>query len=63
MSENMKVEKQGNTLTIKVQLDAKGRPSSTGKSTILFTSHGYAWMHALHIPGPMIARSGLIKTF
>lgn len=37
----MQVERKGNQLTITVPLDPKGKPSSTGKSIILYTSGGF----------------------
>ncbi|UCG52849.1 MAG: hypothetical protein JSW58_04655 [Candidatus Latescibacterota bacterium] len=36
----MKVKVNGNTVTATIEL-REGRPSSTGKSTILFTTGGY----------------------
>jgi len=40
----MKVKREGNKVTIEVELNTTNPPpSSTGKSLILFTSHGYQW--------------------
>jgi len=40
----MKVQKDGNKLIIEVELNENNPPpSSTGKSLILFTSHGFKW--------------------
>lgn len=40
---DMQVTLEGNELTIKVKLLDSPRPSSTGKSLILFTSGGFKW--------------------
>lgn len=37
----MKATLKGSTLTIEVELDPKGKSSSTGKSTIKYTSRGF----------------------
>ena len=42
MAENIDIKKKGNKITIVVEIDEKGRPSSTGKSTILYTTGGYS---------------------
>jgi len=39
----MMVVRKGSKLTITVLLDEKGKPSSTGKSTILYSSGGFQW--------------------
>jgi hypothetical protein len=43
----MKVEKNGNTVTITIELDKNPKPSSTGKSLIAYTSHGFQWIEDL----------------
>ena len=45
----MEVKKEGNKLTITVELDPKGRPSSTGKTTILYTSSGFKYQEDVGI--------------
>jgi hypothetical protein len=45
----MKIEKNGNTVTITVDLDKNPKPSSTGKSLIVFTSHGFQWVEDLGV--------------
>ncbi len=37
----MDIKTNGNQMTITISLDPKGRPSSTGKSTVLFSSGGF----------------------
>lgn len=37
---NVKIQKRGNVLTIKVDLSERGYPSSSGKSTILASTEG-----------------------
>ena len=37
------VKKEGNTMTITIELSEDPKPSSTGKTLILFTSHGFQW--------------------
>lgn len=37
----MKTRREGNKLTIEVELDPKGRPSSTGKSLVVYSSQGF----------------------
>lgn len=37
---NIKVEVKGNILTIKVKLDAKTKPSASGKTLIIASSQG-----------------------
>jgi hypothetical protein len=44
----MEVKREGNKLTITVELTA-GRPSSTGKSVILFSSEGFKWYEDIGI--------------
>lgn len=44
----MEVKREGDTVTITVKL-GKGEPSSTGKSTILYTSKGFQWAEGLGI--------------
>ena len=43
MNNGMAVTRVKNKLRIDVELDSKGRMSSTGKSTILFSSGGFKW--------------------
>lgn len=38
----MQVDVKGNIMTIAVTLDAKGRPSSTGKMLLHYSSGGFA---------------------
>lgn len=38
--ENITMDRKGNKLTITIDLSAKGKPSSTGKSDIIATSGG-----------------------
>jgi len=45
----MKVERVGNKVTITVDLTDKPRLSSTGKSYILYTSHGFQWIEGIGI--------------
>ena len=45
----MEIKKDGDKLTIVVDLDPKGHPSSTGKTTILFSSRGFQWEQDLGI--------------
>lgn len=44
----MDIKKEGDTVTITAKLD-NGVTSSTGKSTILFSSHGFQWAQGLGI--------------
>lgn len=37
----MNVKREGNRLTIEVELDPKGRPSSTGRSMVVYSSGGF----------------------
>ena len=39
----MDIKREGNKLTLTVELTDDPKPSSTGKSLILFTSHGFQW--------------------
>jgi hypothetical protein len=45
----MKVERKGNTVIITVELEKNPKPSSTGKSLVLYTSHGFKWTEDLGI--------------
>ena len=47
MSLNMK--REGNKVTITIELFKEPYTSSTGKSTILYTSKGYQWQEGLGI--------------
>jgi len=47
-SREMKVVRNGNKVTIEFELGS-GYTSSTGKSTILFTSGGFKWIEGLGI--------------
>jgi len=48
MSEkSMKAELKGRRLTIVVELNKEGRPSSTGKSILLYSSGGFQWPEGL----------------
>lgn len=38
----MKLEREGNILKIEIEL-GEGRPSSTGKTTVLYSSGGFQW--------------------
>lgn len=44
----MEVKKEGNKVTITIELQPP-RPSSTGKTTILYTSKGFRWLEGMGI--------------
>jgi len=43
----MEVKKDGQKVTIAVELEKQGYPSCTGKTTVLFTSGGFCWVQGM----------------
>lgn len=39
----MEVKREGNRLTITVELTDNPQPSSSGKTLMLYTTHGFLW--------------------
>jgi len=46
---SLNVKREGNKVTLTVELFAQPYTSSTGKSTILYTSKGYQWIENMGI--------------
>jgi hypothetical protein len=46
---SLNVKREGNKVTITIELFKEPYTSSTGKSTILYTSKGYQWQEGLGI--------------
>jgi hypothetical protein len=46
---SLNVKREGNKVTITVELFTQPYTSSTGKSTILYTSKGYQWIENMGI--------------
>jgi len=46
---DMKIIKNGNKLTLEIELDPTGKPSSTGKTTILYSSGGFKYEQGIGV--------------
>jgi len=54
--EDVDIKRAGNKLTLTVELTDNPKPSSTGKSLILYTSHGFQWEEDIAINLTVIKR-------
>jgi len=45
----MKITKNGNKVTLEFELEEKGHPSASGKTTVLYSSKGFLWQEGLGV--------------
>jgi hypothetical protein len=49
VNEKMKITKNGNKVTLEFELEEKGHPSASGKTTVLYSSKGFLWQEGLGV--------------